>query len=1243
MFDELRNELSRHDCLDFLAKVGGLLLDPSNASRSGSLYALAHLLASISPSDNARPIPRARVVELLDKHFRPESEFAWFDDPAPQMFTEEFNFRGGPYIVFPGHIADGQDSLRWILRAAILYRDKRLDSEYFLDEVNWAAWLCLKVSNDIAAAVGLQRGIAPNNEESGEIRIPSAELLNRAAAAVTFSRTELESQIPVNMSLDQVIGPLTVSLGEVQPNPDGSHSNELFSRPFVNDGDVYVVPDPSSLMTGLRDRVLYIAEEHGVIGALADAYHSTITHEVQNLLEGWGYLPWDASLPEQPVQGFSERLYLLDYDKVLYLQVASDNLRDSAGPNQISTWNIVQLEEDLQHRNADVARHMSAFGVPEDQFMTLTILQSCRQMFINSSGLPFGDTIHLTMSASHFKAITLLDSEDHLALWKYGRSHHRVRESAAIVSIDPLDEYAFYRNSPKGYSLPDEETPFAFVMSPGAGLEIIQEAHERLDPHIVPSFETGLLTEVWRVSGDGVPISAPPFSLHMTMPVVVEGSLPLPVWVVPMGSASDWPMTIPDALVRKFAGVVWQFEELITRWIPGLTNDSRICAIHLAFDPISNWSEMIELPYVQGEAEKSQSLSSSRTEAGITIHLHPNLLRTMSDPTLLGRRVLIREFLLALQNAAYADHWSDEDVIAGDALERLIDSKLPSVQMDAVSKALQDSLLFGDPSERLPFRPVQEADTWILQEMGWRHLKCRFESKGLLKTIEDRCEVINALVEYFYGELQASVGALDGMATVMQLISCNEANIFQTEHHSVSAPALSFAASNLEEFIEELVADRETLDQASLSNRFLIEYVAVCLPEGDQPLSIDAFDRLQSLSSLICYWGGFSDYVKFGLIDDEIELRPSGRLTWNTSAHWRTSRAFMSNFTRRRIAESRRNLGTGQFESAEDVAELGELSPESRALDEAFGAEFGLTLRKLGSLIGGILNLGDEQEDSAKQLPIVDLVDSLVHNLGWGREKVTLGLELLTLTRRQDFLKPLGGRQWETYPWRYSRTWSLLRRPLVRVGCDSDSLILWGNRSLMLTLYHLDELCLSGRINASTQPLKRAVTRIRQLEAEEFEVLVSDLIGQVEGVHARPSVKKVGKLRIGRPGRDLGDIDVLGVIPELRVVLCIECKDFSLARTAAEIQHQMEEVVTGSSGEASTVEKHMARVEWVQENLDYVLQESFDIERKGCWRVKPMLVSDGEFYATYLKSLPFENWTIEGLRSAKKDELAVFV
>ena len=1240
MFD-LEEELSRYDCLDLLAKVGGLLLDPSNASRAGSLYSLSHLIVSISPSDNAPAIPRAQLVALLDKHFGTGSEFAETDDPAPQMFTEEFNFSGGPYIVFPGHIADGQDSLRWLLKSAIFQLDPSVYSESFLEEIHWVAWLCLKASNEIGRAAGLQRGIVPKHDESGEIAVSSAEVLNGAATAVTFSRPELQSLLPANVSLKRIIGPLTVALGEVALNPDGSHSRELFTRPFVNLEDTYVVPDPSSLVTGLRDRVLRIAKEYGIIGLLGDAYHTTITLEVQELLEGWGYQPCDAPLPEQPIRGFSEKLYSLDHDKVLYLQVATDNLSDPPEANQLANWDVVQLEENLEQRNADMVRHLSTLGVPKDRVMTLTVLQPCRQMYVNDSGHHIGDTIHLTMSANQLKVLTLLDSEDQLALWKFGRSRQLVRESAFIISTDLLDEYELYRMSPRGYFLPEEAMGLSFIVPPGAGLHVVKEVHERLDPHVVPSFVPGKLTEVWNVpSSDVVPISAPSFSSQMGMPLVVEGDLPLPVWVVPAGSVSDWPVTIPDVLSWAFASTIWRFEDLFDRWLSRLPDTSRVFVIQLVFDPITNWSETIEFPGVEVEGTEPPVLSFSPTESGIMIHLHPGLLRTLNNPSLLGRRVLVREFLEAMQDAVGLATGSEDDVVTDDELDSLIDTKLPSGHIKEMTKRVQDSLLLGDPLERLPFRTVQDVDVWMLQEMGWRHLKDEFESKGLLTTVKDRCDVINALVEYFYGELQAMVKTLDGNDIVMKLISCNEANVFQTEHHSVSALVLSSIASIPEDFIEDLTADRENLDQASLSNRFLVEYVAACLPEGNQPLTIEVFDRLLALSSLICYWGGFSDYVKFGLIDENIELRPSGRLIWDTSSHRLSSRAFRLNFTRGKFSEFQRNVDTDNLGTPEVVTEIGELSPESEILNEAYREEFGLSLKELSSLIGEIWKIGDDQEDPAKQLHTLELVTLLVQSLRWDREKVILGLELLTLTQRQDFLRPPEGEQWETYPWRYSRSWSHLRRPLVRIGYGSDSLIIWGNRSLVMTLYHLDELCLSGRINATTKRLKRAVTKIRQLEAEEFEVHVSDLVGTIDGVQAKPSVKKIGKRRIGRPGRDLGDIDVLGVIPELQVVLCIECKDFSLARTAAEIQHQMEEIVAGSRGQTPTVEKHLARVEWVKENLGCILKQCFDIDRQGGWMVKPILVSDGELYATYLRSLPFENWTIERLRSATKHELA---
>ena len=133
-------------------------------------------------------------------------------------------------------------------------------------------------------------------------------------------------------------------------------------------------------------------------------------------------------------------------------------------------------------------------------------------------------------------------------------------------------------------------------------------------------------------------------------------------------------------------------------------------------------------------------------------------------------------------------------------------------------------------------------------------------------------------------------------------------------------------------------------------------------------------------------------------------------------------------------------------------------------------------------------------------------------------------------------------------------------------------------------------------------------------------------------------VKTIGKYRIREGREDLGDIDVLGIIPKARIILAIECKDLLFARSPSEMKNQLEELVVGTRKKKPTIALHKARVQWLERNVAEVLR-LFNLETKGNWRVKPMLVSDSELCAPYLEKLAFPFWPMETLNRMTKSEL----
>jgi hypothetical protein len=455
MLDELREHLSKFSAADLLAKVGALHLAPGNASRAISLDALAHLITAQVERPDAPNISRNRLKGFLKTYLSRNSEPGVADDPATQMFTEELLFSGGSYIVFPGPSASEQDTLRWLLRAAVL-RNPPLGPKEFRDEVSRAAILCLSVSNRIAQKAGIKRGEIPKGYKGDEIIIPDSAQLNKGIDAVTFSQGELLQIVHGETFFAPTIDPLSVAIGSVDWTTYSFEFGQLHHTPFVKAGDRYIVPVPSLLLVALRHRILCIAQSYGVLSELVESYRGLVWTEVEELLGHLNSHQIPIKLPDPEPANFMEGLFTLDSDKALYVQLATDGLGDFTGDYEPSLWDVKDLSQELEVRAGELVRHLSKRTPSPDGVLILTILQPVGRAFAAGFGDPPGNSLWLAMSASDLRTIILVEASDRLVLWKYARAHHHIRDTVRVIATDVLDEYEMYRVSQHSYYFSDK-------------------------------------------------------------------------------------------------------------------------------------------------------------------------------------------------------------------------------------------------------------------------------------------------------------------------------------------------------------------------------------------------------------------------------------------------------------------------------------------------------------------------------------------------------------------------------------------------------------------------------------------------------------------------------------------------------------------------------------------------------------------------------------------------------------------
>jgi len=399
-------------------------------------------------------------------------------------------------------------------------------------------------------------------------------------------------------------------------------------------------------------------------------------------------------------------------------------------------------------------------------------------------------------------------------------------------------------------------------------------------------------------------------------------------------------------------------------------------------------------------------------------------------------------------------------------------------------------------------------------------------------------------------------------------------------------------------------------------------------------MSLDVYDQLVAISSQIINWAFDSDMIHYAIADLQVSILPSGRVGIDREKFLRARSAYLSEYAAGEIGRASRGFRR-HWRKLRGTEEGDTKSKEGNSTDDAekaARAEFGLSFTEIGILFGDLYKFGEEQPSAVKTLTFEDLTQRLLISTGWAKDKVEAGLTFLSLEPRKDFFSPappLG--KVDVYPWRYNRSLSYIRRPLLKIKSKDGTRVLWGNRHLMHAFDYLLDLCFGGRLKAHSSEMKSLMSRFHRESGDAFNDLVADLFESMSDIKVRRRLKKIGHRRIQGPDGDLGDIDVLVIDTFRKVIHVIECKDLAVARTPYEFKRELDELFLGTETKRSIVVKHNQRTQWIHANLKDVLIE-FSINTRTGWKVKPLIVVDEEIFSPYLFQSTIEVVSFQRLR-----------
>ncbi len=1203
MIETAFNKLSSYDAVDLLATFGALQIVPQNMHHTIRLEAYAHCAACRRTLSVVGAMSRTSLLAFLEDDGLTGTGIHEAEDPCDNLFTESVMFRGGGYTVLPGITNSPTYVLKNIAKAVFL-APKPFPDAVFAAEAEHLIGAALAVSDAIATAAGLTRWMA-TAESTGAVRVPHEDDLISLKAAVRWTEAGLFRKLRDRNIRFSSLHPIIVGADNVHL-ADWDMENSLLSRrPIVRSADELVVAAPGSLLLGAINAVLDLAAQRGVLNDLASRFNAAVWDSVKHALQRMD-LPRPRPVPvPHDVPCLHDGIVPIDTDKIMHLLVVTDPLDNYKPWEKREPLRRNSRAREVDTRIAEVESWLaqSCRGMLNDIIHLVVLQGMTRDEFFAFPEDTRPQSQGVSLTGEGLEVISLKESGDPLAVWKFIRARERVRQRSELLCFDALDEYAFYIEKSHGYYVSDGPSPAVLQIQPGFSAALKQEVMTRRDSHAVLSYDRQHVFEVIKLFGTGdVPICFPIKDLGSRASLLVEG-FSLPVWVLGPVYENDEQRAQHSSyaqLVDAIAYWLWQFTPFLCEAMSVLAERADQLRLLTQLPPEENW-ERQQTPPADGPV---CTVAPNRSTGELIVSVLPALSVALLSGDNRGERELVLGILRGLRQLLPLRH---QDLLSEERVAPALEQHAPLGQKKkffTIDAASNPSL---HPSPGLPDeRPIQEADQeLLLDDVGESLIRNGWPVGAVAPDHRDK--LLQEAVEYLYGRFQSLVASLSSRGLLEWLIAHHEKITREWAFLRLTLPTRIACFDNEEEVLSELRTQLPAASHLRLASRFVIEYVAARPPSGIRPMSRSVYDELIALAAEIVNFGSLSDLCHFQIEDIRWSILESGRLGRDARRYIATRQQYLDSHSLGQVHRAREGFGGHWVKRDRQSDELQD------RINAAMVAEVGVGFTDIMDVLGVAITMGLENGDAVSRCLAERFIQRVRDELRFTEEKVRKVLGLLTLEPRDDYLNPSGFRREATYPWRLDRPLSYVRRPFVVRKTDQGQDLLWGFRHADQVGRYLIDAWLYGRIKAQSQEMKKLVSQLHNERGKEFNDKVADALEEHPGLIVKRRVAKIGKVELP------GDIDVLVAIPEKRRLRVIECKDLEPARMPHEIGAELLKIFKGRK--KSAIEKHLGRLEWVQAHPEEVL-EFLGCNDGGTWKAEALFVTDTELLTPFLEDSP---------------------
>jgi hypothetical protein len=1166
-----------------VAAASGLMLLPENASRLVRLHRLAALGVALR-DDGDPPMSPSAVRSMLKKDDIGGQNILMQEDPYSEVLIQSISFIGGPYLVSAGSgehtVADLESLIAATFREPSMPNELRGPARQLIQGL-------LTVSDLVLRRAGLARGTWPEGSARSPVYVPGATRLRELTEATFISNDELDAH---GDWLRMVVDTFAVDPGQlVAPCADDLTDDRLYESPFLRLANGYRVVLPLDLAITIRFHLLRFALQAGRLEELGKRLRRAALARFMRLLPSG-----TASTVLEESQLLTRYLIKIDGKRDVHLIVATDPLVDW----QLEVWGSYDTQPALA-RVAELISPTSrrAYSSAEELLHLVITDSPGRGAFWGVPNVHEADPMLIARS-DDLEVILHQESDGLLGLLLFGQAVDKRHGQSMSTGI--LDEFSSYGDHEKSFYFSDDRPPTFTLFQPGDGLFPRRKYSVETDRHgvIPPIPKPHILQARRRYERDAPEI------------FLIEPDTSYVGYVVELDDHAVF-ITVERA-GAGFVGVELELLECVAYWV-------RECAIRTDARPRNRVTELV-LALSNPDSWKrfgdwkttDPAVRASPQPNGSVLEFTETFVELLQEPANTAERELVTVLLSNVFGIDRAQLAAALDSVAPLGPKRMLNLFNQNSSPDMMAERLPRPLTGHD---QVTAQLLDHVGEWLRSPIGGAY------STGPLAG-QRRVDALNAAVRHVFEQLEQEMARYDHRMLLDFLVAQNESLVHDARFNSIMLRSRLACFGAQSDTVTDLVQHRKESATAQRANRFLIEYVAAQPPPGTRTIEVLDYYRLLAMANEIIQRATTSDFLKYRLADFEVSILDSGRLGVSRDEPVTVAiETYAANSGMRSVRSAL------EWEARENDDDFDVLSFIAHS-EKAMRAEFGFTLAEFREVCGGLLDLATA--DQVTRLERSVAVSGIASRRDATTDVVSAVLSRITLTRRPSFLE-IGP---DAYPWRFNRDMSYVRRPLILQG---DELV-FGFRSIYrLGPYWVDNL-LSGRLQgrATTVEMQRCISEARRKIQDAFARSVSARLERV-GMTTRLSVKKIGRHRIvDESGNDLGDVDVLAVHPASRSVVAVEAKDFEIARTPAEIAHELEKLFLGTRGKRPTIDLHRRRVDWLREHLDDVVP-SFGVEnRDGPWRVIGAVVTSDPLITPLVSSsmlpvIPYDDLDLDTL------------